>query len=113
MDALLLDVVVLAQLVVDPLEAGGVAGDHVIVVDVARLGDNAEEGAQLRSSGGQVGCCVLARWQGDAVRVGVICLPSAVGAAPHKGGEAVVLGEVNFYLLNPDVEQEVCDAFFW
>ena len=33
---------------VNPLETGGVARDDIVVVDVAGLGDDAEEGAQLR-----------------------------------------------------------------
>ena len=47
-DALLLYVIVLAQLIVNPLETGGVTLDDIVVVDVAGLGDDAEEGAQLR-----------------------------------------------------------------
>ena len=47
-DALLLYVIVLAQLIVNPLETGEVTLDDIVVVDVAGLGDDAEEGAQLR-----------------------------------------------------------------
>ena len=53
MDSFLLYVVVFSKFVVDPLEAGRVAGDDIVVVDVAGFGDDTQEGAKLRSSGGQ------------------------------------------------------------
>ena len=90
-DALLLYVVVLAQFVVDPLKAGRVARYYIVVINVACLGDDAEKGAQLRSPGGQVCCCVLALRAGNSVGIGVIGQPGAVGAAPHERGEAVIL----------------------
>ena len=89
------------------------ASDHIIVVYITCFCDDAEEGAQLRSPGGQVDCCVVAGWRGDAVSTGVICFPGTVVAAPHEGGEAVVLREVDLYLLHPYIEEEVRDAFFW
>ena len=110
-DALLLYIVIFPQFVVNSLKAGGVTRHHVVVVDVAVLCDDAEEGAQLRSPIGQISCRVFALGRGDVVGVGVIGLPCAVGTAPHEGGEAVILGEVNFNFLYPYVEEEVCNAF--
>ena len=50
MNAFLLYIVVLSQLCVDPLKAGGVPGDDVVVIDVTGFGNDAEEGAELSSA---------------------------------------------------------------
>ena len=47
MDAFLLNIVVFSELCIYPLETGGVSCDDVVVINITRLSDDAQEGSQL------------------------------------------------------------------
>ena len=112
-DSLVLDVVVFSKLIVDGLQAGGVTHDDIVVVDIARLGYDAEKSSQLCAPNWQVCCGIWCHWLCDVTVISICCEPGGVVSTLHEGCKPLILAQVDFQLLSPYIEQEVCNILFW